>query len=334
MLKNIFRLCILSILATAVLVILTPILPVNNLLYPVRVDSAFVSQQQLLYEKKVQAGAIDSVINFLYDPSQLEIHYIDVTLTMRDSIRLKGWMSIDSTRMQSPLLLIIPDINEGCISYIPALKQFCDRGFNVCVMDMRGQGISGGEYYDPGMNAVNDVIYMVNEFRKMPFINQVALMGKGTGAGIVLKAVADSAVADVLVLENLPVGMKQYFRRKAMQQWGMNIQLIMPALIRSYERKTGINFDDFKFLEILKTTKIPQLFVVANFDTKKEIDESLKLYDASTYEKKKLYIDTNTFLKPKGLANNKTYYDKISSFINTSLPPKTKKTRFRKLAFQ
>lgn len=334
MLKNIFRLGIFGMLATAVLVVITPVLSVNNFLYPVRVDSAYVYQQELIYEKKIQAGSIDTIITFLYDPSQLEVNFIDVTLTMKDSIQLKGWMSIDSTRMQSPLLLMIPDINEGCINYIPSLKQFCDRGFNVCVMDMRGQGISGGEYYDPGMNAVTDVIYMVNELRKMPFINQVALMGKGTGAGIVLKAVADSAIADVVVLENLPVGMKQYFRRKALQEWGMNIQLIMPALIRSYERKTGINFNNFKFIEILKTIKIPQLFVVANFDTKKEIDVSMKLYNASTVEKKKLYIDTNTFLKPKGLANDKTYYDKISTFINTSLPPKTKKTRFRKLAFQ
>ncbi len=321
-------------LATAVMVIITPILSVNNFLYPVRVDSAFVGQQQLTYEKKVLAGVIDTIINFLYDPSQLEINYIDVTLTMPDSIKLKGWMSIDSTRTQSPLLLIIPDINEGCINYIPALKQFCDRGFNVCVMDMRGQGISGGEYYDPGMNAVNDVIYIVTELKKMPFINKVALMGKGTGAGIALKAVSDSAIADVVVFENLPIGIKQYFRGKALQEWGLNIRFIMPALMRSYERKTEIDFDDFHFLEIVPTIKIPQLFVVANFDSKKEIDQSLQLYDASTYGKKKLLIDTKTFLKPKGLANDKTYYDKISTFINSSLPPKTKKTRFKKLAFQ
>lgn len=141
----------------------------------------------MLTKKKFKAGTSDTIINFLYSPGQLEVNYIDLTLTMKDSVQLKGWMSIDTTRMQSPLLFIVPNINEGAINYIPALKQFCDRGFNVCVMDMRGQGASGGDFYNPGEKAVADVIYMVNELKKMPFINQVALMGNGTGAGIILK---------------------------------------------------------------------------------------------------------------------------------------------------
>ncbi|HMT30954.1 MAG TPA: hypothetical protein PKD91_16905, partial [Bacteroidia bacterium] len=124
MIKNIFRLSIFLMIASAALAIITPVLSVNNFLFPIRIDSAYVSQQQLAYEKKIQAGTADTIINFLYSPGQLEVNYIDLTLTMKDSVQLKGWMSIDTTRMQSPLLFIVPDINEGAINYIPALKQF------------------------------------------------------------------------------------------------------------------------------------------------------------------------------------------------------------------
>ncbi|HMT28240.1 MAG TPA: hypothetical protein PKD91_03060, partial [Bacteroidia bacterium] len=187
---------------------------------------------------------------------------------------------------------------------------------------------------NPGEKAVADVIYMVNELKKMPFINQVALMGNGTGAGIILKAVTDSAIADVVVLQNLPYSLSRLIRRQAVKEWGKLIQPIMPVAIRSYERKTGIRLNQFTYIDLIKTLNIPHLFVTANFYSKKDIDDTVEMHKASTYYKKRIYIDTHTFRKPTGLNNDKKYYDKISTYINSSLPSKSKKTRFRKLAFQ
>ncbi|MBK8413917.1 MAG: hypothetical protein IPL22_04980 [Bacteroidetes bacterium] len=55
MLKNIFRLTILLQFPAIALVVITPVISVNKLLYPTRIDSAFVNMQQLQFQKMKEA---------------------------------------------------------------------------------------------------------------------------------------------------------------------------------------------------------------------------------------------------------------------------------------
>lgn len=330
--KNIFRLFIVALLATAALVIITPVLSFTELLYPVRIDSAYVFQQQLAYEKNVIDEISDSGAVFLYSPEQLNIHYMNVSYTLRDSVKLQGWMAIDTLHAKAPLLLIIPDITEGAINYIPAMKQFCDRGFNVCVINMRGQGNSEGSIYSPGSTPARDVKQLIYDLKQMPFIEHVALMGSGTGAAIVMKVMSDSAVADVLLLQNPPVSLSRYFKEKAIVRWGNFILPILPALIRSYEDETGLSVKAYNYKKMIKKINVPHMLVAANFMDKKVVDETLELYHASENYNKRLYIDADSFRKRTAHENKKAYYDKVAAFINSSLPYKTKNTRFKKLA--
>jgi len=332
MVKNIFRFFILLNLATIALVIITPVLSFNDLLYPVRIDSAYLSQQHIAFEKLPHEIQSDSQAVFLYSPEQLDIHSMDINYTLRDSVRLKGWMAIDTLHMKGPLLLIIPDITEGAISYIPAMKQFCDRGFNVCVVNLRGQGDSEGRFYTPGATSARDVKQLIIDLKKMPFIEHVAILGVGTGAGVVMKLMADTAIADVILLQNPPVSLSGYFRDKARSIWGDFVLPILPALIRSYEDKTGLSVSAYDYSKMIKKINVPQMLVTANFMDKKSVDETLTIYHASTYYKKRLYIDAESFRKPTGQENGKMYYDKLSSFIFSSLPTKSKNPRFRRLA--
>ncbi len=332
MVKNIFRAFILLILATIALVILTPVFSFKELLYPVRVDSVYLAQQQVVYENQLQEGLKDSMKIFIYSPAQMNINYMDIIYTLRDSIKLRGWMALDTLHMQSPLLLIIPDITEGAINYIPAMKQFCDRGFNVCVINLRGQGDSEGDFYTPGATSARDVKQLILDLKKMPFISNVALMGNGTGAGVVMKLMSDTAVADVLILQNPVVTLSGYFRDKAISRWGNFILPVLPALIRAYEDETGLSVSAYDYSKMIKKIYVPHMMVVANFPDKKNVDETIELYNASENYRKRLYIDVASFRKTTDIENNKVYYDKLASFISSSMPSRTKKTRFRKLA--
>lgn len=332
MVKNIFRAFILLLLATIALVIITPVLSFKELLYPVRIDSVYLGQQQVVYENQLLQGEADSMKVFIYSPEQLNIPYMDISYTLRDSVKLRGWMALDTLHMQSPLLLIIPDISEGVISYIPAMKQFCDRGFNVCVINLRGQGNSEGIFYTPGATSARDLKQLILDLKKMPFIGNVALMGTGTGAGVVMKLLSDTALAEVVILQNPLVNLSRYFRDKAVNRWGNFILPILPALIRAYEDQTGLSVSAYNYVKMINKINIPHMMVAANFHDKKIIDETIELYNASLHSKKRLYIDAASFRKTTDIENNKMYYDKIAAFINSSMPAKTKKTRFRKLA--
>ena len=319
------------ILMNGVLVMVTPTLTLNSMLYPSRIDSVFLSQQQLYYEIALEKGKADSGRTFIYSPSQLRVHYLEMTYTLPGDLVLRGWMAMDSTRALSPLLLIIPDISEGAINYISTMKHFNERGFNVCIMDMRGQGRSDGQLYNPGL-AAEDVIALVSELKKMPFIDKVAILGIRSGAGIAIKAASLSPfTADVIVLQNPPVSLSKMVKQQAVREWGDLIKFFIPSIIRSYSQKTGLNLDDFNYEMLIGELTIPQMTVVANYTSKLTVDEALEIYKASTYFRKRFFTDKESFKKPAGVDNSKQYFDKISAFINSSLPGKRQKTRFRKL---
>lgn len=332
MLKNIFRLTILLQFLAIALVVITPVISVNKLLYPTRIDSAFVNMQQLQFQKMKEASKSDTSAIFLYSPSQLQINFTELEFPMPDSIKLRGWMAIDTTKMISPLLLIIPDMLEGAIDYIPAMQEFSARGFNVGVINLRGQGNSDGEYYLPGQKSVDDLIRIIPELRALPYVNHVAILGSGSGAGIAVSILSDTSIADVLILQNPVTNFERFFKSHAQSEWRITVPFLLPAIIRSYEKQTGINVAAYKYDKMIENLMLPQMFVTANFNSKEQITETVAMYDASTYFKKQLYIETQSYLKRPGTNNSKIYYDKISAFINSSLPYKSKKVSRKKLA--
>jgi hypothetical protein len=261
MLKNIFRLTILLQFLAIALVVITPVISVNKLLYPTRIDSAFVNMQQLQFQKMKEATKSDTSAIFLYSPSQLQINFTELEFPMPDSIKLRGWMAIDTTKMISPLLLIIPDMLEGAIDYIPAMQEFSARGFNVGVINLRGQGNSDGEYYLPGQKSVDDLIRIIPELRALPYVNHVAILGSGSGAGIAVSILSDTSIADVLILQNPVTNFERFFKSHAQSEWPVSIPFLLPAIIRSYEKQTGIWVSDYKYDKMIENLMLPQMFV-------------------------------------------------------------------------
>lgn len=331
--KNFFRLTMLSILATAVMVMVTPVLTLNSLLYPVKIDSAYVAQEEKVYRDQLAKGKADSGLYFFYSPEELHLNFSPIEFITSDSILLRGWITFDTLSKTAPLLLMIPDIREGAIRYLLTMQQFTERGFHVCVMDMRGQGRSEGGPYHFGQSA-EDVIDLINELKKRPDVNRAAILGVGTGAGIALDAIHSSPfMADAMVLQNPITSLNKLIQRQSLNDWGWWIRLFMPSIIRTYEQKTGINTAQFNFVSQIKTMSIPQMYVAANHFTNQTADETVNLYHHSTYYRKRLLIDRESWQKPAGQGNSKAYFDRISAFINSSLPTPIKRTRFRKLVW-
>lgn len=329
--KNFFRLTMLSILATAVMVMVTPALTLNSLLYPVKIDSAYVAQEEMVYQEQLAKGKADSGLYYFFSPEELDLKSNPVHFYTSDSTLLRGWISFDTKKNIAPLLLIIPDVGQGAIQYLLLMQQFTERGFHVCVIDMRGQGLSGGSPYHFGKSAL-DVIALIDDLKRQPEVGRAAILGIGTGAGIALCALSASPfVADALVLQNPVTSLNKLIQRQSATEWGWWIHLFMPSLIRAYEQKTGINTSEFNFASIIERMSIPQMYVAANHFTNLTAEETVLLYHQSTFYRKRLYIDRDSWQKPAGQGNSKAYFDRISAFINSSLPTPIKRTRFRKL---
>lgn len=315
------------------MVLITPVLNVNKLLYPIRIDSVYIKLQELNQYNNTPKSERDSANLFLYSPQQLGINYSNLTFTMNDGVRINGWLVADTGRLDAPLLLIIPDIEEGALHYINAMREFEQRGLNVCVIDTRGQGMSEGDYYDPGGLSVSDINLIVQELKSFSFVTHIAVMGSGTGAGIIISAAYDSSmIADVLIFQNPRKSLKSVFIEHAHNEWGSIVNPFMNVLLRDYEKQTGIDFSECDYINMIGEIYIPHLMVAANYFSEKRVVETVEIYKSSNYYRKRFLIDKNSFNKLPGFNNSKFYYDNISAFINSSIPQKNKKSKFRKLA--
>lgn len=322
----------LAILGSAVMVLITPSLTLNSMLYPPRIDSAYWAQAELVYSVQLEKGLADSGKFFLFSPGEAGLKFEDVVHTTADGTVLRGWLSKDTTRLKAPLLMIIPDIGHGAIQYLPSMLKFTGRGFHVLLMDMRGQGRSDGSLYHPGY-AAGDVISLLTEIKKKPEIEKAAILGIGTGAGIAIASVTLAPfIVDVLVLQNPTVSLGSRIRRQSIDEWGWMINPFLPAIVRAYEYKTGINTSDFDYVRMISGMSIPQMYVAAGFKTIHEHNQTIAMYRASDYYRKRLFIDRESMGLDAGVPNSKEYFDKISAFINSSFPGNYNRSRTRKLA--
>ena len=323
--KRIFRWVTIFIAFHILLVMITPLATVNSLLYPLRIDSTYVLQ--------MRNSGDSAFIRQPMHPEELGLPFQKLVFRRDGQPELRGWIAFDSTRYSAPLLCIVPDISESKICYLNDVLEYQSRGFHVCLIDMRGQGDSDGEYYDPGLNSALDLIGLVQRLDTMQRVEFVALLGAGTGSGICIKASEDTSLkASALVLQNAPQSLEKLFQRTVLHGWGGVLLPLFPVIKRSFERKTRLDFHEHRYAEIFKKCHLPYSSVAAGFVSKTAMEGIKKVHESGNYAYKKLFLE----LQPKSdnpfHQYSRKYYDQICGHIKASRQSPVFKSRRKKLA--
>ncbi|MFM7901293.1 MAG: serine aminopeptidase domain-containing protein, partial [Bacteroidota bacterium] len=281
---RIFRWATIFIAFHILLVLITPLVTVNSLLYPLRIDSTYVIQ--------MRNSGDTAFIGHPMRPEELGMQYQKIIFRRNGQPELRGWISYDSTRYSAPLLCIVPDISESKICYLNDVMEYHARGFHVCLIDMRGQGDSEGEFYDPGLNSALDLTGLVQRLDTMKRVEFVALLGVGTGAGICIKASVDTSLkASALVIQNAPQSLEKLFQKTVLHGWGGVLLPFLPVFKRSYERKTGLDFHEHRYVEIFKNSHLPYSSVAAGFVSKTTMEGIKIVHESGNYAHKKLFLE-------------------------------------------
>jgi pimeloyl-ACP methyl ester carboxylesterase len=328
---NIFRGTIITMLIAICVVFASPFLNVNGLIYPPRIDSVFFSQQEALYEKYVLEEGIDSGRIFIYNPAETGISYHSFEIEVDEDIYLRGWIAGDTIKNPVAAVLFIPDISEGRIHYLADINEFVSRGFVTCVVELRGQGNSDGERYDIGNQSANDISLLIDELELKTGFDNLAVMGNRTGAMVALQAALIDDRIKVLVVKNPFISFGDYFTGYAINYWGPWAGPLCTVIKRDFNNTMGYHPDSLNSERLVRFIDIPSLYVSANFYTENIARETVRLYKESVAARKRLFIDRASVFTENGFGNSKGYYDKISAFIAASMPPKGKKSRFRRL---
>ncbi|HRH65062.1 MAG TPA: alpha/beta hydrolase [Bacteroidia bacterium] len=301
-----------------------------DFIYPDRIDSLYVRFHSFQNFPDSMPNEEFEFEEGHYNPADLGINYSSFEVNTKSIGLLRGWY-IASKDTPANTILLIHDLNESKIMYLDHIKQFHDRGFNICVMDLRAHGNSDGTEFSPGEPVVRDVKLIMDTLLSLPETHHLVLMGKGNGAALVTQAALFDGRCDVLILESPFQDLHTYLDRYAYKKWNLLKPLWYPVFRRKVENLLQYPIRELDLKNLAQNIKTPTLFIAVPDNEMVFTTEILSVYEASAAPRKELFL-VNQSGTEDGVSSGAEYYNRISEFINGAIPKKIKKTKYKKLA--
>lgn len=120
-----------------------------------------------------------------------------------DDIRVDAWYSTSDT--SRACVILCPGItgNKSYLSEFAA--QFRQMGFNILLLDFRGQGKTGGNTISFGVKETGE-LQTAYAFAASRGNKKIILYGISMGAGICIKAAADGKIRPAAIIADMPFG--------------------------------------------------------------------------------------------------------------------------------
>jgi hypothetical protein len=325
--NTIIKITIVSLFIITGLIIFTGFLNINDLVSPDKIDSLYVVNRAKTEHEKIKSDTIS------FNPSSLGLEYTSLGFYSSDSVHLNGWF-VPATSYTSNTLLLVHGLGESRIAYLEMIRQFHDRGFNVCIFDMRAHGSSGGDFGTLGVKEADDVREIIDLLYRLDTETRLAIIGSGTGAAAaIIESASDARVQGLILLgvyNNLPSFVKKYSEKK----WGRLSRFVTPLIMREIVNKIFLSPSDIDMTSYVKAISVPSFFVSFTGSYFFPVKETKQVYD-SCKSADKAYWQAGVIPEGRTLyAGNEEYYNRLAVFIVKALPKKFKKTRFKKLTMK
>ncbi len=305
-------------------IFISPSLVSNDFIYPERIDSTYLAYHALTDQN-------DSIPDTPeLSPKEVGLDYFSFTITTLDHLHLNGWY-IPAVDTPANTILFIHDLNESKLLYLDQLKQFHDRGLNVCIYDLRAHGTSEGTEFTPGTPSVKDAQQLLDTIAKFQGTNKIVLMGVGLGAGIAVQTALIDSLCAGLILENPIKSLSISIDRYAYFKWRIFRFVWNPIFKRKVEALLHYPIAHLDLTQMMKNITIPVLFLTGSEDIVNFTSETLSLFQESASEKKELMMIRKAGHANMSIIGGESYYNRIAAFTNVNFPKK-KKTRYKKLA--
>lgn len=314
----------------AVFILWIPSLVTPDLIQPLRIDSVYMEfqRQQAFANHPENFNAIDSTIFF--NPEDLNIEYSNFDVKTSDNKILRGWY-IASADSNSNTILILHDWNESKIQKLNLAKQMHDRGFNVCLVDLRAHGNSDGVIFSPGIGSISDVKCILDSLLSNSKTNRVAILGSGISAGIALQSALFDGRADAIVLQCPFNSYKELVIKYSEKKWGATSFILFPVLKRKLEKIIKTPIENLHLANFSKLVDTPTLLIAAGDDSFYPPIDAYAIFDSSAAVKKNIYLVKKSTHETIEMVGGDQYYNAIAEFISLAIPKKVIKTRNKKM---
>ena len=199
-------------------------------------------------------------------------------------------------------------------------KEFFARGYNILVLDLRGHGLSEGDYIGMGWHDRLDLIDWINYIVSKNANSKIILHGVSMGAATVMMATGE------LLPDNVKVAIEDCGYTSIWDEFGKQLKdlynlptfPILNAASAVCKIKANYMLEEGSCINQVRKSKTPTLFIHGNLDTFVPFDMLDKLYKEANCKKQKLVIEGAAHAEAASI-NPELYWKTVDFFIETNI---------------
>ena len=196
-------------------------------------------------------------------------------------------------------------------------KKFYDMGYNVLIPDLRGHGMSEGDYIGMGWDERLDIIDLINYIIDVDKDSEIVLFGVSMGAATVMNVSGENLPSNVkAIIEDCGyTSAWDQFSYQLDELFGLPPFPMMHTASLIGKFRAGYWLKDASPLEQVKKSKTPTLFIHGDKDDFVPFSMLEQLYNACSAPKEKLVVEEAGHAKSSKI-NPDMYWNSISKFLS------------------
>lgn len=315
------------LLMAAAFIFLSPGFITPEITMPLRYDSLY----QVYHQQHRTNTATDAALQLPFNPGETGLAYESFQVHPDPDTRLDGWFVASEDPSTDQTIVLLHDLSKSRILLIEAIRQFHDRGFNVCTYDLRAHGSSGGKLFSLGAEGVKDLQAVLN-FLKSKGITRWALAGSGVSCAIVSQHLLAGGAAAAVVMESPITEFETYLQRSATAAWGKFAGLWYPILVRQQSEILQFPVYQLNLTKQAEQWTVPVLFLAGTDDQLTFLTETYELFEHCKAPQKDLLLIKEAAHGELAAKGGEMYFNGISTFLNVVMPRRQKPSNRKRLA--
>lgn len=244
-----------------------------------------------------------------------ESNYEDFYVTSKDGLKLHNYL-LRNNSTDKWIIAVHGYTSEGKLM-APYARKFYDMGYNVILPDLRGHGLSEGDYIGMGWDERFDIIDLIQYIVDDNEDSQIVLFGVSMGASTIMNVSGEELPSNVkAIIEDCGyTSAWDEFSYQLKELFGLPAFPMMHTASLIGKIRAGYWLGEASAIDQVKNSKTPMLFIHGNSDTFVPSHMLDELYSAAKVEKEKLIIAGAGHAKSKDV-DPELYWSTIIDFIN------------------
>ena len=241
--------------------------------------------------------------------------------TNNGNLKLHAYEIKANTNTNSNVWIIVIHGYSGQGSTMTGFAQrFNERDYNVLMVDLRGHGLSEGNYIGMGIHDRLDILDWINYLVNKEFNSKIMIFGISMGAATTMMTTGEKlpdnvklAIADcgyTSVWDEFSYKLKQLFKLPEFP--------VLYAANTVCKLKAGYSFKEVSSIEQVKKSKTPTLFIHGDADDFVPFKMLDEVYEVASCEKEK-FVAKGASHAEAWSVNTPLYWKTIDNFIQKYL---------------